>query len=96
LLSHKIFLSSLVVKFFYPPMAVKGVISLSPWERGRGEGKERPPLTCSRGMVDHMRLFSNKRRLSAIKVNFNDGKYSRAGGICQSGLHNHASFAGDA
>lgn len=58
------------LKYFYPPMAVKVLIN-------------KPSLTCSRGLLRTKAIVTNKRRISAEKVNFNSPHYSRDGGICK-------------
>ena len=35
---------------------------------------------------NHLRLFSNKRRCSAVKVKTNDGEYSRGAMICKADI----------
>ena len=52
---------------------------------GEGKVEKAPADLLARDGVNHMRLSSKQTAPGAVKVNFSDGKYSRAGGICQSG-----------
>jgi hypothetical protein len=48
--------------------------------------KINPSLTCSRGIVNLVRLLKTNCPPWTVPVNFNGWKYSRAGRICKAGI----------